>query len=106
MDETEKDKKTDKRTLLPFVFATLFVLPSCYWLGLIAVIWLRVGGTVLVYIGPLTPLFFISTLFALALIFVSWVMSPRWCRFVLILYSLIIIIWFFYLLNPPQGTEP
>ena len=104
-DEKEKQRGVaNEKPLWPFTLATLFSLP----LLIIAVSYMfnvsLIGSLHLPFINIFTngPLTMILAVIALAFIILSWIASPFWCRFVLSLYLLVILI-ILILLFPSSG---
>jgi hypothetical protein len=119
MNEYEKEKQrgaANKKRLWPFILATVCSVPGWITLGSIVSTWLRMWWFVRHH--PATeasfethflfsfPLVMILDFVALCLIFVSWFEAPRWCRFILPFYILLLIIWAILLLNPGEGYGP
>jgi len=105
----------DKRTLLLFILATLCLLPCVNWLIIIEKVSSKMSAFTRLHPGvgasfdlPLKPGFpvtLIATVTALVLIIVSWFKSPRWCRFILPFYLLLIIKLVVWVFNSSGGGE-
>ena len=102
-NETEKDGTTNKKSLTLFILATFFSLPSGISLVSVAIVGLRMWRHIMAnpqadasydYAIPFMfgfPFIIIWDIVAFSLIVLSWLASPRWCRFVLPFYLLLII---------------
>jgi magnesium-transporting ATPase (P-type) len=104
-DEKEKPRSTaNEKRWWPFILATLFFLP----LFIVAVSYIfnapLVGYLHPPFVDVLTagPLILVSAVIASVFIFLSWVASPFWCRFILSFYLLVIVI-ILIMLFPSNG---
>jgi polyferredoxin len=93
-NEKEKNGAARKKYLWPFILATVFSLPfvdfafADMFNAPQLVPDLHLSFINLFTIGPIL---IVSVVTALVFIFVSWFMSPSWCRFILPFYLLPII---------------
>lgn len=101
-----KENEANKKPLWPFMLATLFSLP----LFITAVSYIfntpLIGFLHLPFINIFTagPLIIIAAGIASFFIFVSWIASPSWCRFILSFYLLVILV-ILILLFPSSGYD-
>ena len=111
MNEDEKAKQpgaANEKRLWPFILATLFSLPqffvlASYIFGVPLVGYLHFPFINIITIGPIIM---ISAGIALVLIFLAWVSSPSWCRFILSFYLLVIGIALLLLFPSSGGYAP
>lgn len=118
MNKSEKEEQpgaVERKHLWPFILATLCSVPGWVSLCSIAMAWLRTWlffrrhpgeASYTTHFWLCFPLVTILEFIALCLIFVSWFDSPRWCRFILAFYVLLLVIWVIWILNPGEGYGP
>lgn len=107
-NDKEKSEVNNQQRFTPFRFATLVTLPFALALGRVLWGWYFNQPLLPDFLVPIVllcpPLILALASIGLVSIIISWKRSPHWCRFVLLLYSLIIIIFVVLLFESAQGV--
>jgi hypothetical protein len=95
------------KSLVSFCFASLFALPFISASALVGIGWCFHQPKLLNFLAvPVlfgSPLILALAVVGLLSIIVSWMRSPNWCRYVLVIYLLIIVGFIILLFESVQG---